>query len=138
MEKPLKTVWVAPEVEWGRAAGNYQGGANSVSQVDGVSEMAPACWPCGSLGRAPKGIAASVITSVWGKAAPTPAFAPMPGNSVPSHMSLVPFSLLPPALELREGESQHVSEWALYRELPGTLEFSPTASIPAEFCSQKL
>ena len=71
MEKPLKTVWVAPEVEWGRAAGNYQGGANSVSQVDGVSEMVPGCQLYGSVGGGiRKGTMASASTSVWEKAVP--------------------------------------------------------------------
>ena len=43
MEKPLDTVLVGPKVGWGRASGNHQGGENSVSQVDGVSDMALAC-----------------------------------------------------------------------------------------------
>ena len=30
------------------ASGNHQGGANSVSQVNGVSDMPPACCLCGS------------------------------------------------------------------------------------------
>ena len=42
MEKALETAWVDPQVGWGRASGNHQGGANSVSHVDGVSYMAPA------------------------------------------------------------------------------------------------
>ena len=32
------------------ASGNHQGGKNSVSQVDRVSGMAPACQLCGSVG----------------------------------------------------------------------------------------
>ena len=50
MEEPLETSWVGLEVGWGRASGNHQGDANNVSQVDGVSDMAPACHLCGSVG----------------------------------------------------------------------------------------
>ena len=35
---------------WDRVSGDLQGGANSVSQVDGVSDIAPTCQLCGSLG----------------------------------------------------------------------------------------
>ena len=42
MEKPLEQAWVGLKVGWGRASGNYQGGANNVSQVDEVSDMVPA------------------------------------------------------------------------------------------------
>ena len=31
-------------------SGYLQSGANSVSQVDGVSDMVPECWLCGSVG----------------------------------------------------------------------------------------
>ena len=74
------------------ASGNHQGGENSVSQVDGVSDMAPACWVCDGEG-SEKG--------QW----PMPAFlsvrklcqvrALMPDTSVPPCMPLVPFKLLP-------------------------------------------
>ena len=36
MEKPLLTAWVGLKVEWNRASENHEGGANSVSQGDGV------------------------------------------------------------------------------------------------------
>ena len=32
------------KVGWGGVSGVLQGRSNSVSQVDGVSDMAPACW----------------------------------------------------------------------------------------------
>ena len=35
---------------WDRASGSIQGGVNSVNQVDEVSDMAPACQLCGSVG----------------------------------------------------------------------------------------
>ena len=31
-------------VGWGRVSGEHTGRSNSVSQIDGVSDMAPACW----------------------------------------------------------------------------------------------
>ena len=48
-KNPLETAWVGPKVVWGRASGNHQGGANSVSQVNGVPDMAPACQLYGSV-----------------------------------------------------------------------------------------
>ena len=39
--KNLETTWVGPKVEWGGASENHQGGANSVSQVDGDPDMGP-------------------------------------------------------------------------------------------------
>ena len=47
IEKPLETALVGPKVAWGRASGNHQCGANSGSQADGVSVLAPAS---GSVG----------------------------------------------------------------------------------------
>ena len=35
---------------WGGPLGNHQDETNSVSQVDGDSDMMPTCWLCGSLG----------------------------------------------------------------------------------------
>ena len=39
--------WVYTQVGWDGVSGDLQGGSNSVSQVDGVSDMAPACCLCG-------------------------------------------------------------------------------------------
>ena len=44
-----KAAWVDPQVGWDRVSGDLQGGSNSVSQVDEVSNMALAYWLCGSL-----------------------------------------------------------------------------------------
>ena len=38
------------QLGWGRVSGDFQGGANSLSQVDGVSDMPPACCLCGTVG----------------------------------------------------------------------------------------
>ena len=43
MEKIQGTAWMGQKIGWRRASGNHQGGANIVSQVDGDSDMAPAC-----------------------------------------------------------------------------------------------
>ena len=68
MEKPLKTAWVSLKVGWGRASGNHQGGENCDSQVDGVSDMAPAYCFCGA--RAQKKNNAYASIAVWDKTAP--------------------------------------------------------------------
>ena len=47
MEKPLGAPWVGVKFGWSRATGNHQGGTNRVSQVDGVSNLVPACLLCG-------------------------------------------------------------------------------------------
>ena len=71
MEKPVETAWVGPRVGWGWASGNDQGGAKSVSQVDGVSDMVHACQFCDPVeGGFRKGSVASGSISVWEKAAP--------------------------------------------------------------------
>ena len=46
MEKQLE--WAL--YRWEGVTGDLQGSANSVRQVDGVSDMAPACWPCSCVG----------------------------------------------------------------------------------------
>ena len=50
MGKSQLTVWVGPCVGWDRVSGDLHGGANSVSQVDGVSNMAPAFQLCATIG----------------------------------------------------------------------------------------
>ena len=79
-------------LEFGRggALGNHRGGVNSVSQVDGVSDMT--CWLC--VVRAQKR-----NSSLWqhfclGESCPA-ALALMPDNSLPPHMSLMLFNLRP-------------------------------------------
>ena len=98
--KPLETAWVGLIVGWSRARENHQGGANSVSQVVGVSDMVPTCGFCDSLGGGLRqGTMASASTSFWEKAAAHPhplALILMLDNSVPPHMSLMTFNLLPP------------------------------------------
>ena len=42
---------MGPSAGWGVVSGDIQGVSNSVSQVDGVSDMAPAYWLFGSVGR---------------------------------------------------------------------------------------
>ena len=42
MEMSLLTAWVGPQVGWDRVSGYLKGRENSFSQVDGVSDMAPA------------------------------------------------------------------------------------------------
>ena len=69
MEKPPETAWVGLKVGWERASRNHPDGKNNVRQVDGVSDMVPTCWLCGSVwGGLRKGTVASASTSVWEKA----------------------------------------------------------------------
>ena len=49
MEKSLLTAWVGLWIGWDRVSGDLQGEANIISQVDGVSDMAPTCRLCGSV-----------------------------------------------------------------------------------------
>ena len=86
------------KIGWGRASGNHQGGAHSMSQVDGVSDMVPTCWLCGSVGVVPE-------KEQWplphfcffclGESCPL-TLTLIPDNSVHPYMSLIPFNLLPP------------------------------------------
>ena len=68
MKKLLETAWVVLKFGWGSASGNHQAGANSVSQVNEVSDMAPTCWFFS--GRLRKGTMAPASPSVWEKATP--------------------------------------------------------------------
>ena len=59
------------EVGWDVVSGDLQGGANSVNQVDRVSDMAPSCLFCGSVwGGFRKGMMASALLFIWEKAIP--------------------------------------------------------------------
>ena len=51
MEKSLLTAWVGPSGGWDGVSGDLQVGAKGVSQVDGVSDIAPICWLFGFLGK---------------------------------------------------------------------------------------
>ena len=80
MEKPENGL-LGLKVGWGKA--------NSVSQVDRVSDVAPTCQLC--VGRAQQGTTASASTSVSGKGALS---ALIEEFSLP-HISLMSFVLLP-------------------------------------------
>ena len=45
MNKPLERAFLGLQVGW-ESPGNHQGGENSVSQVDGESDIALTCWLC--------------------------------------------------------------------------------------------
>ena len=70
-----------PVIWVGQSLRGIQGGANGVSQVDGVSDMAPVCQLCWGEEGVEKG--------QW------PLLILMPDTSVPPFMLLVPFKLLP-------------------------------------------
>ena len=75
---------------WSRVSGDLQGGVNIVSQVDGVSDMAPACWLCGSVGG---GFKKGTMNGLCPPFCP-PALTLMPYASASPSMPLVPLKLL--------------------------------------------
>ena len=130
MEKPLETAQVGPKVGWERASRNHQGGANSVNQVDGFSHIASTAgsdkeqWPLSEC--------------LSGRKLP-PALTPMPDNSVPPLMSLMPFNLLSLCWS-SEGVSPIKSVHGPFKRNSQIAQqfLSSTASIPSGFYSQKL
>ena len=46
MEKPLEIARVGSKVGWTSASGNHHSGANSISQIDGDSDMLSSCELC--------------------------------------------------------------------------------------------
>ena len=68
MEKSLLTVWLCQYAGWIGVSGNLQCRGNSVSQVDGVCDMTPACRLCGSVGGVfKKGGNGLCLLSAWEK-----------------------------------------------------------------------
>ena len=86
-----------------------------------------------------KGTTASASTFIWQNAALPLALTLMPDNSVPSHMSLVPFKLLPQCWS-SEGLSLCKSVLGFFKWNSLGLQNPPSHSaiIPLDFCSQKL
>ena len=80
-----------PIVAWGRVSGDLQGRSNSDSQVDGVSNMAPACQLHGSVGG--QGSEKGLL------------FSPIPDTSAFPCTPMVPFKL-PPGRWISEGVSR--------------------------------
>ena len=71
MEKIQGTAWMGQKIGWRRASGNHQGGANNVSQVDGVSDMVPSCQLCGSLGEGSEKEQWPLVALCLGESSPT-------------------------------------------------------------------
>ena len=70
--------------KWDAAvSGDLQGGSNSVSQVNEVSDMTPACWLCGSAGQGEE----KSEKRQW------PVLALMTDSSASPSILLVPFKL---------------------------------------------
>lgn len=112
MEKLLETALMRPHVGWGRVSGNQQGGGNS--QVDGDSDMVSACQLCRERAQQRN----DDLCQHFGL---EKALALMPRNSVPSHVSLVPFELLPQCWS-SERVSPSKSKCGHFKEeLPGAL-----------------
>ena len=79
---------------WDGVSRVLQVSTNSVNQVDGVSDMAPACWLCGSVGG---GFRKETIAclSLWKKVSPSSHLDARHFSSSLYAMPLVPFKLLP-------------------------------------------
>ena len=76
----VSMAWMGWQIGWGEVSGNQQSGENNVSQVDGVSDMAPACWLCvGTVQQRNNGLCQHFCL---GKIYP-PALSQMPGAWVP-------------------------------------------------------
>ena len=127
------------QLGWNGVLGVLQGGANSASQVDGVSDVAPACWICGSVraGRAQKmdnGLCQSFYLGE--SCSPVPAL--MPDTLVPSCMPLVLFKLLPWCWS-SEGMSLSMSLCGFFKgNCLGLQKFLLPTQSPLFFCSSKL
>ena len=86
-------------------SGDLQGGVNCVSQVDGVSDMAPTCQLCVSVvGGLRKGTMASFCLSVWENSVPSSHFDARHFSSSPSAIGAFPTATR--VLELRESKSE--------------------------------
>ena len=73
---PRPAINMEKQLGWARTLGGAEslGISNvgqSVSQVDGISDMAPACWLCSRGGRVRKGTMASFCLSVWENSVPS-------------------------------------------------------------------
>ena len=90
MEKPLETLWVGLQVQWGRISGNHQGGTNSDSQVDGDSDMAP--LSAVSVGEGPEKERWSLPTFLYGERRPS--------NSCPNASKFSSFLYVPGAYQV--------------------------------------
>ena len=136
MGRPLEKAGVGLKVGWGRAPEYHQDRANNVSQIDGVSDMAPSCWLC--VGRAQKRKNGLCQHICLGEHCP-PALAQMPNNSVPPCMSLMPFNLLLQYWSSEEVSPSESVHGFFKRNCLRLQQFlSSTASIPSCFYSQKL
>ena len=81
-----KQLWWAHRLGYGgEVSGDLQGGANSISQVDGVPDIASACQLYGSVALWWEGLE----KRQW------PLLTFMPDSSLSPSMPLVPFKLLP-------------------------------------------
>ena len=101
MEKPLRTAWVFLKAGCGGSSRHHQVGANSMSQVDGVSYMMLACLPAlWEEGSEKEQQPMPALLSR--RKLPPPSLTRMLDNSVSSCLSLMPLNLLPHAGVQRE------------------------------------
>ena len=133
MKNPLLTAvsWVGWSLRVSPGQGKY------VSQVDGVSDMAPTCQLYGSVGKCLiKGTMASACPFSRRKLSPSFWLDTRHFSSSPYATGAFQAATL--VLKLRGSESELIHVWVLCRKLLGTLEIFCTNLISAIFCSQKL
>ena len=117
MEKPLFTTVSCMRV---RLRGFPGLGKQCVSHVDGVSDMAPTCWLCGFA-----------YISLWDKA-----ISQLSDTSVPPHMSLVSFKLLPWCWRSEEMRLSKLICGFFKRNFLGFQQFLPLTQSPLVFAAR--
>ena len=136
MEKPRLTGWVGPFVGWDGVSEDFQGRANSVSQVYGVSDMVLACQLCGTMGEGLEEGQWPLLPLCLKESCPT-APALMPDTSVFPHMPLVPFMLLLPWCWRSEGMSLRKSMSGFFKRNCSRLQkFLPLTQSPLVFATR--
>ena len=104
--EPRPAVHMEKELRWAEVSGDLQSKSNIVSQIDGVSDMAPAYWLC--EGRVIKGTMASAHLDTR--------------QFCSSYYAAAAFQAATPVLELRGSESELVSPFVC--SLRGTAWYS--------------
>ena len=89
-----KATWVGLQIVWGRVYEDLQGEANSVSQIDGVSDLSPDCQLCGSVEGGSEKVHGLYMTFCLEEGCPA-ALALMPDTSVSPCIPLMPFNMVP-------------------------------------------
>ena len=113
---------------------DFQGRANGVSQVDGSSDMAPACWLCGCVEGSERDNGLCLPFCLGESCAP--ALALMPDPTLSPCMPLVPFKLLPWCWSSEEVSLSKSMCGFLKRNYLGLQKFLPSTHSPLVFAAR--